>query len=173
MGWIIQTLTVDIDKRKAAKTSYKTIEDCIPKLNSIIKYLSKNTKQFNSKMNMFKELISEFAQGLAKNFAEKDAEINSIKKEIEALSNRSTALTYAQTISTNRSRPQEEEKTLRNRQQNRSKSRMAANKKRSADAMVTAPPSHLSSTQMAQAVKQQKLLYGKPCQRRQKPRNSI
>lgn len=68
LGWVIQTLTIDIEKRKVAKTSYKLIQDCLPKLNGIAKTFGKATKMQNLKENMFKELSTEFANGLAKFF---------------------------------------------------------------------------------------------------------
>lgn len=75
LGWVIQTLTIDIEKRKTAKTSYKLIEDCLPKLNGIVKTLGKATKVQNMNENMFKELSTEFANDLAKIFSDKEAEI--------------------------------------------------------------------------------------------------
>lgn len=96
----------------------------------------------NNKLNMFKELSAEFAQGLAKNFADKDAEIASLRNRVDELRKDQTApVTYAQMTIGNRSRARNTDiAPSKIRQIERSKSSAKANKTRSVNAVSTAPP---------------------------------
>lgn len=147
MGWVIQTISTDIDKRKSSKTSYKQLEDCLPKLNNIHKQLKRIIKIQNTKVNMFKEMTTEFANGLAKTFAEKDSEINILKSTIAELNKVTTTstipTTYAQSLKNSRSRSTNRDRSSQNvvnRLAEISKSRAAKNRVRAVVAKESTPP---------------------------------
>lgn len=139
IGWIIHTLTTETEKRKAANTASRPIDDCLTRLYSISKTVRKSVNQNRLKRNIYDELIEGFVDKYTSICTEKDSIISLLKIKLQEAQKTATTQqlphneiptkacpSYAQT--TSRSRPE-----LKNRKEiniERSKSRAKANKRR-------------------------------------------
>lgn len=144
LGWVIHTLCADIEKRKSSKTGVRPLDECLAKLQSVLKQIKKSRKREITTKQMFSDLSSSFVDKYTGLLAEKDANILRLEKEILTLKtdigNRAALPTTDTTSAPSFSQALTRGRPVKSREAARSKSRIASNKIRTTVAKSSSPP---------------------------------